>query len=136
MAKMVLLAAYVNLNAVDLSTYGATAELVVEVEDKEVTTFGSLGWKEYLGGLKSGSLKIKFKQDVAVGNLDSLMWPLLGTVIAFEVRLTNGARTTSNPAYTGNVLVKKWAPLSGSVGDVAEVDVEYPTTGAVTRATS
>lgn len=136
MAKMVLLASYLNLNAGDLSTYTSSAELTIDVDDKEVTTYGSAGWKEVLGGLKSGGLKIKFKQDIAVGNLDATMWPLLGTVVTFEVRLSNAARSTSNPGYTGSVLIKKWAPITGSVGDVAEVDVEYPTTGAVARQTS
>jgi hypothetical protein len=32
--------------------------------------------------------------------------------------------------------VKQWNPVSGGVGDLAEVSVTYPTTGAVTRATA
>jgi hypothetical protein len=133
-AKMVLTAAYVNLNSTDLSAYGAKAELAVEVEEKEVTTFASLGWKEVLGGIKSGTLQVSFKQDVAAAAIDSIMWPLLGTVVTFEVRLTQSAVGAGNPKYTGSVLVKSWTPLSGSVGDVAELDVSYPTSGAVTRA--
>jgi hypothetical protein len=136
MAKMVLTAAYVSVSSNDLSSYCSKAELVVDVEDKETTTFGSSGWKEYLGGLKSGTLALTFKQDVAAGLLDAIMWPLLGTVVAFEVRLSSSAVGTSNPKYTGNLLVKGWTPLSGSVGDVAEVGVSYPTSAAVARATS
>jgi Phage tail tube protein len=135
-AKMVLLASYVNLNATDLSSYASKIELTVDVEDKDVTTYGSLGWKEVLGGLKSGSLAITFKQDVAAAALDSIVWALLGTVVTFEVRLVNTARSTSNPAYTGSVLIKAWNPITGSVGDAAEVSVTYPTTGAVARQTS
>jgi hypothetical protein len=136
MAKMVLLASFLSLNANDLSAYTSKIELSIEVEDKDVTTFGSLGWKEVLGGLKGGSLGIMWKQDVAAAALDSIMWPLLGTVVPFEVRLSNAAVGASNPKYTGNVLIKKWAPIGGSVGDTAEVDVEFPTSGAVTRATA
>ena len=47
MAKMVLLASFLNLNAVDLSTYTSMAELTIEVDDKEVTTYSSGGWKEF-----------------------------------------------------------------------------------------
>lgn len=136
MAKMVLLASYVNLNSNDLSTYAAKIELTVDVEDKEVTTYGSAGWKEVLGGLKSGSLALTFKQDVAAAALDSIMWALLGTVVTFEVRLSNSAVGVSNPKYTGSVLIKSWNPISGNVGDAAEVSVTYPTSAAVTRATS
>lgn len=136
MAKMVLLAEYVSINSNDLSTYATKAELSVEVEDKDVTTFASLGWKELLGGLKSGELSLEFKQDVAATKLDSIMWPLLGTVVPFEVRLDQASVGTSNPKYTGNVLINGWNPIEGSVGDEASVSVGYPTSGAVTRATA
>src|SRR5690349_1441549 len=118
MAKMVLTAAYVNINSNDLSAYASKAELVVDVEDKEVTTFASSGWKEYLGGLKSGTLSVSFRQDVAASALDSIIWPLLGTVVTFETRNSSGTVTTSNPKWTGSVLIKQWKPVSGSVGDV------------------
>lgn len=136
MAKMVLLAQFISLNGTDLSTYGVKGELSVEVEEKDVTTYGSLGWKEVLGGLKSGSLGLEFKQDFAATKIDSIMWPLLGTVVPFEVRADQATVGTSNPKYTGNVLVKEWNPVQGSVGDDASVGVSYPTSGAVTRATA
>jgi hypothetical protein len=136
MAKMVLLASYLSLNANVLSANANKIELTTEVEEKDVTTYGSLGWKEVLGGLKSASLGIEFKQDFAATALDSIMWPLLGTVVPFEVRADQGAVSASNPKWTGNVLVKAWNPLTGSVGDDASVSVSYPTSGVVTRATS
>lgn len=134
MAKMVLLASYVSLNATDLSGYTSKIELAVEVDEQDTTTFASLSFKEVLGGLRSGTLGLTFKQDVTTALLDSIMWPLLGTVVTFEVRLSNAIVGVSNPKYTGSVLISKWAPISGSVGDVAEVEVEFPTTGVVTRA--
>lgn len=134
MAKMVLLASFLSLNANDLSNRTHKIELSADVEEKDVTTFASLGWKEVLGGLKAGTLAIGFKQAVAAGQIDSILWPLLGTVVTFEVRLDNAAVGASNPKYTGSVLVKELKPISGSVGDTAEFDVSYPTSGAVVRA--
>ncbi|MEU0102393.1 phage tail tube protein [Streptomyces sp. NPDC006267] len=136
MAKMILLAAYVSLNGTDLSEYTRKAELTTEVEDKDVTTYASLGWKEVLGGLKSGELSLEFLQDVAATEIDSVMWPLLGTVVPFVVRLDSSAVGTSNPEWSGNVLINGWNPIEGSVGDEASVSVGYPTSGAVTRATA
>jgi len=136
MPKMVLLAAYLNLASNDLSEYARKIELAVEVEDKDVTNYASDGWKEVLGGIKSGELGLEFLQDVAATELDSIMWPLLGTVVAFEVRLDNAAASTSNPEYSGSVLIKGWNPIQGSVGDEASVSVSYPTSGAVTRTTA
>jgi hypothetical protein len=136
MAKMVLTASYLSVAANVLSTYATKIELSVEVEEKDVTTYGSAGWKEVLGGIKSGTLALEFKQDAAASALDSIMWPLLGTVVAFEVRLDQAAVGVSNPKYTGSILIKEWNPLQGSVGDDATVGVSFPTSGAVTRATS
>ena len=136
MPKMVLLAAYLTLASNDLSEYARKIELTVDVEEKDVTTYASLGWKEVLGGLKSGELGLEFLQDVAATELDSIMWPLLGTVVAFQARLDNSTTTTSNPMYSGSVLIKGWNPIEGSVGDEASVSVTYPTSGVVTRTTA
>jgi hypothetical protein len=136
MAKMVLKTSYLALNSTDLSAYCSKIELTADVEEKDVTTFGSSGWKEVLGGIASGQLAIGFKQDVAAAALDSILWPLFGTVVTFEVRLTSSAVGTSNPKYTGSVLIKEHKPISGSTGDTAEFDVSFPTSGTVTRATS
>ncbi len=133
MAKQVLTAEFITINATDLSTYCAKAELQVKVEDKDDTNYGSGGWHEHLGGLKQGTLNMEFFNDFAATFLDSIMWPLLGTVVAFEVRAAQGARSTSNPAYTGNLLVEAWNPITGGVGDLATVSVAYSTTGVVTR---
>lgn len=136
MAKMVLLASFVSLSGNDLSSYARKVELSTEVEDKDVTTYASLGWKEVLGGLKSGELGLEFLQDVATTKIDSIMWPLLGTVVPFVVRLDNAAKSVSNPEWTGSVLINGWNPIEGSVGDEASVSVGYPTSGAVVRATA
>lgn len=136
MPKMVLLAAFLSINGNDVSDRTHKVELTVEVEEKDLTTYASLSWKEVLGGLRSASLDVGFKQDVASGELDATMWALLGTVVPFVAKLDNSTTTTNNPAYTGNVLINGWKPISGSVGDVAEVEQSWPTSGVVTRTTS
>ena len=133
MAKMVLLASFLSVNGTDYSSLTSKIELSVEVEEKDVTTFGSLGWKEVLGGIKSSSLAATFKQDIADGSLDETIWGLFGTVVPFAVRLDGGAVSASNPEYQGNVLVSQWSPIAGSVGDVAEVEATWPVSGAIVR---
>jgi hypothetical protein len=133
---MVLLAEYISINSNVLNAFTKKAELTVEVEEKDVTNYASLGWKEVTGGLKSGELGCEFLQDFAATKLDAIMWPLLGTVVPFEVRADQAAVGTSNPKYTGSILINGWNPLTGSVGDEATVSLGFPTSGAVTRATS
>jgi hypothetical protein len=134
--KMVLTAEFLSINSNDLSEYTRKAELAVEVEEKDVTNYKSLGWKEVTGGLKSGELSCEFLQDYAATKLDAIMWPLLGTVVPFVVRADQAAAGTSNPSYSGNILINGWNPITGSVGDEATVSLGFPTSGAVTRATA
>lgn len=136
MAAFVLTDAYIALNGSDRSAYIKQVALNVETAEQDVTDFADAGWTVPISGLKSGSLALTFNQDVAASQIDSIMWPLLGTTVSFEVRATNASVGASNPKYTGNILVTSWNPITGSVGDVAEVSVTYPVSGAVTRATS
>ncbi|MFB7473981.1 hypothetical protein [Kitasatospora sp. NPDC056184] len=136
MPTMVLTGVHLSLAGNVLNEHTKKCEVAVEVEEKDVTTYISNGWKLVIGGLKSGNLGLEFLNDFAATKLDSIMWPLLGTVVPFEVRPTQAAVSTSNPKYTGDVLVKEWQPISGSVGDEASVGVSYPTSGAVIRATA
>ena len=136
MPKMVLLAEYLSINSNVLNTFTKKAELTVEVEEKDITNYASLGWKEVIGGLKSGELGCEFLQDFAATQLDAIMWPLLGTVVPFEVRADQAAVGVSNPKYTGSILINGWNPITGSVGDEATVSMGFPTSGAVARATA
>jgi predicted secreted protein len=100
MAKMVLLASYLNVAGTDLTANTSKIELEIDVNDQDVTTFASGGWKEVLGGLKSAKLAVTFKTDYAAAAVDELIWGLLGTVVTYEVRPSSSARSTSNPGYT------------------------------------
>lgn len=138
MAKMILTSTFLGLNSVDRSQWVARAELAVEAEAKDVTTFASGGFKENLSGLKSGNLAIMFDNDLAVSLLDETMWALFiaGAPVAFEVRAASAARSTSNPGYTGTVIITAWTPISGAPGDVNQFSVTYPTSAAIVRNTA
>lgn len=133
MAKMVLTAQFITINANNLAAFCSQAEVEAEVDDVDVTVFTSLGWRERIGGLREAELSLEFFNDFDAGALDSIMWPLLGTVVPFEARATQAARGASNPGYTGSVLVRTWTPLQGSVGDAATASVAFPTSGQVQR---
>lgn len=136
MAAFAMTDCYVALNGTDRSSYIKSVTLNIEAAELDSTDFADAGWTVPIAGLKSGSLALTFNQDVASSAIDSIMWALLATTVSFEVRATNASVGTSNPKYTGNILVNAWNPLDGSVGDLAEVSVTYPLSGAVSRATS
>jgi hypothetical protein len=136
MAKKVLLDAVLSIGGNDLTQWCAKVEVVDEYEEKDVTTYASGGAKEVLGGLESGNVGISFKNSHTAGELDEIMWALRRTVPAFTVRADAAAVSTSNPQYSGNILINQWSPIAGSVGDVNEFDVTFPLSGTLVRATS
>jgi hypothetical protein len=134
MPLMVLSTSVLTINANALAQWCSKMEVTAEVEEKDVTVFTSLGWKEVLGGLKSGSLGLGLKNDFAASALDSIMWPLFGTVVPWTGKATSAAVSVTNPLYSGGCLIKNWTPITGSPGDVNEASYTYPTSGAIVRA--
>lgn len=135
MAVLVLTSTYLSLNSSDLSAYAKKIELAVDAEQLDATDFASGGWKESVGGLKSGTISFDANDDVAASAIDSIMWPLLGTVVAFEVRMTSAVVGTSNPKWTGSVLITGHS-VGGDAGALAQKSYSLPTSGTVTRATA
>lgn len=136
MAKIVLLDAQLSIANNDLTDYTSKIELSDEFEVKGTTNFGSGGAEENLGGLEKFELAVTFKQDYADNALDEIMWDLRRSNVTFTCRAKETAVNASNPQYSGTVVISKWVPLAGNVGDVAEADVTFPGSGPLARATS
>ena len=134
MAVMALTAEYLSINAVAMSDHVKSAALAVDVDQLDSTAMGP-GWKAAIGGLKAGTLTVTFNDDTATSQVDALLWPLLGTVVAFELRLSDAAVGAGNPKYTGSILISQHN-LGGAVGELAAKNLTFQTSGAVTRATS
>jgi hypothetical protein len=136
MTKIVLLDAQLSIDNNDLTDWTSKIELSDEFEAKKTTTFGSGGAEENEGGLESFEAAIQFKQDYDAAGLDEIMWALRRQVVTFAARAMEEAVSASNPQYSGSILINKWVPIAGNVGDVGEVDVTYPGSGPLARATS
>lgn len=137
MGKYVVTGTKVTFNGTDLSSSCARAELVINAAEVDVTDFGSSGWTEVIGGLKSGSVSLDFHSDFGVGGVSNTFKDLLGTVGTVVLIAANGtAASSTTPAYTATVLVNSFTPVSGAVGDLATYSVTFPTTGAVSYATA
>lgn len=135
MATFSFLDAKLLINAVDMSAMARKCTVKTSAAELDNTAFGAT-YHSRLGGLKDGSLDLEFNQDFAAAQVDATLFPLLGTVVTFEVRATSAARSATNPGYTGSVLIKEYTPLAGAVGDLAVNGVSWPTSGAVLRQTS
>ncbi len=137
MAKFIATGTKVTFNSTDLSSSCARAELVINAAEVSTTDFGSSGWTEVIGGLKSGQVSLDFHSDFGVGAVSTLFQPLVGTIGTVVLIAANGtAASATTPAYTATVLVNSFTPVSGAVGDLSTFSVTFPTTGAVSYATA
>jgi len=135
MAVFALTAEHLTLNSVDYTDHIKSAVLTVDAAQLDTTDMASGGWVELIGGLKSGTLAVTWMDDVADNDVDEELFALLGTVVTFVVRPVSSAVSTSNPNYTGSVLVNGYT-IGGSVGELAVKSLTFPTSGAVSRATA
>lgn len=133
---IVLLDAQLSIANNDVTNWCKKIELSDEFEAKKTTNFGSGGAEENKGGLESFEAAITFNQDYDAAALDSIMWALRRSVVTFAARADADAVSASNPQYSGKLLISKWVPIAGNVGDVGEVDVTYPGSGPLARATT
>lgn len=137
MAKYVVTGNKVTLNGTDYSGSIARAELVINAAEVTTTDFGSAGWTEVIGGLKSGTVSLDFHSDFGVGAVSTALQPLLGTLGTVVIIAGNGtAASASTPAYTATVLINSFTPVSGAVGDLSTFSVSFPTSGAIAYATA
>lgn len=137
MARIVLTDAYIKLNNVDLSDHIASVEIAQSFDSIETTAFGDSG-RTRTGGLEDSSLTLSFHQDFAAASVDATIAPLVGGTASFEVRAVGTATAVSstNPKWTGTVLITEWNPLSGAIGELSTADVTWPVSGQVTRGTA
>lgn len=138
MAKQVIKAGYVTLGGTDYSAQLDNAALNIEIETGDSTNFAGSGWKEFLPGLKSFGLELNFKKDADLSGLDAAIQTAIdgaGT-LAFAIRLSSGAISTSNPEYTGTVVITSWMQGPGQLGQIFGGSVTWQGTGAITRDTT
>lgn len=135
MATFAFTDASVVINSVDLSDHVRQVKITAEADDLENTAMGAT-YKSRLGGLKDWSVDIEFNQDFASAKVDATVFPLLGSTTTITIIPVNTTVGATNPSYSGSVLVKEYAPLDGSVGDLATTSFTWPGAGTLTRATS
>ena len=137
MAKFIATGTKVSLNGSDISSSCARAELVINAAEVTTTDFGSAGWTEVIGGLKSGQVSLDFHSDFGSGAVSALFQDLVGTIGTVVLIAANGtAASATTPSYTAEVLVNSFTPIAGAVGDLSTFSVTFPTTGEVSYATA
>lgn len=132
---MILKDAFVSINAVDLSDHVRSVNMDLGVEPQDDTAMGD-NTRSAEAGLKIYSLTVEFYQDFATGEIDATLFPLLGaapfTVIVRAVKAV--AVGPTNPNYTGSMILTKYPPVTGTVGDEHLLSCEFAAAGDIARA--
>lgn len=128
--------AKVIINSVDLSDHVRQVTINYSAEMLEKTAMGDNG-KTRVAGLLDFSVDVEFNQDFASGKVDATLFPLVGAA-AFPIAInpTNAAASTTNPTFSGNVLLETYPPLGGNVGALLTTTAKFVGDGVLARATS
>ncbi len=135
MAKLVLTNPRVTLDGFDVSDHCTSVSFGTVYDLVEVTQMGDIA-KKMVAGLEENTLSLELQQDFGAAQLESVIYPNRGLLVNCTVRPVNAAISATNPQYSFRVLISEWTPLSGSVGSLATVTVNWPIYGEITKAIS
>jgi len=137
LAKFVATDFAISINSTPLSGNIAAATINTTAAEVEITSFGSAGHVQRIGGLKDASISLDFHQDYAAGAVHSIVQPLLGSYATVSIVPTSGSVSAQNPRVTAVVLCTEYNPIEASIGDLATFSVTWPLgTGVVSYATA
>jgi hypothetical protein len=134
---MILKDAFVSINSVDLSDHVRSVNMDLGVEPQDDTAMGD-DTRSAEAGLLIYSATVEFYQDFAAGKVDATLFPLLGAAgFPVIVRAVNtGGVGPTNPNYVGNMILTKYPPVTGTVGDEHLLTCEFAAAGDISRATA
>jgi len=135
MAELVLKNAFVSVDGNDISANVKSVNISYSAEALEKTAMGD-NTRNKIGGLLDWSLSVELNEDYAAAAIDSIMFPLVGTVVPVIIRPDAGVVSTSNPQYAGSGLVVSYPPLGGAVGELATASVDIQAGGDLARTTA
>lgn len=131
---VVLTDAYVYLNgSFDASPYLKEVRLPYSADALEDTAMGD-DTHSSTGGLKAWSVTLQAFNSHVAAELDSFLFPLVGTKIAVLIRPKSDAKGADNPEFTGTALLEGYEPLSGAVGALAMTPITLRAASTLARA--
>ncbi|NNF68434.1 MAG: hypothetical protein HKN01_01570 [Acidimicrobiia bacterium] len=124
MAIHVVTGGFLSVGAADLSAYVQSVTFDEESDEVESTVWGQTQ-RSFVVGLSTASMRVTFAQDYDASALYQTIAPFYKTSQAFVLRPFNGAASTSNPEWAGNVLVSQLTHLDASQGDLNTQNVQW-----------
>ena len=134
MAVQVLTNASISIAGSDVSARSNSVTLNYEIDSVEVTAFG--GNHQFTGGLQNNSVEITLQQDFAATQVETVVYPLVGTTTTLIIIPVNTTVSSTNPRYTiSNAYLAAHTPVAGAVGELAMTTLTF-TGGTLVKTTS
>jgi hypothetical protein len=129
-----------KVNSVDLSSYVQSFVLNRQLDQIEITAMGDTAHK-FATGLAADTITVTFlNNDSATGSgsVRATLQAAFGTTVSFSaIQDTSGAVSTTNPLYTGTILVDNMSDINApSPADIATFDVTFTCNSKTGVATS
>lgn len=132
----VLTNAYISFGTagvIDSDSNNVTLNYGAEVKD--ATTFGQTT-RINQGGLKTWDASVTLFNNYASGQIDSKLFPLVGTTATLTIRASATGVGASNPNFTGTALFDSYQIVGTNVGELPAVSITFKSAGTLSRATS
>ena len=125
---------------VDLSAYVQSFVLNRVVDQIEVTAMGDTSHK-FATGLAADTITVTFLNNDAAsgaGSVRATLQAAFGSTVAFSaIQDTSGAVSTTNPIYTGTILVDNLTDINApSPADIATFDITFTCNSKTAPATT
>ena len=113
---------------IDFSDHVTAFTLNRSADQIEVTAMGSDA-HQFVTGLSADTLTISLLNDNAAsgaGSVRATLQAAYGTTVAFKaIQDTSAAVSTTNPLYTGTILIDNLTDINGAVADEGMLDLTY-----------
>jgi len=125
---------------VDLSSYVQSFVLNRVLDSIEISAMGDTAHK-YTTGLAADTITVTFlNNDIAsgAGSVRATLQAAFGTTVAFSaLQDTSAAVSSTNPLYTGTILVNDLTDINApSPADIATIDITFTCNSKTTVATT
>ena len=128
--------ASVTVNSVDLSDHvkEVTVDTGADAHDDSAMADTT---HSHIGGLLTASMTILFEQDYAASKVDATISGVgVGNTTTITVLPTSSAVSSTNPSWSGTMLLTGYKPVGGAVGDLHLTQTTWVSAGTLARATS
>ncbi len=128
MAVLVFTDGFISVAGTNLSNRCTKLEVDDGYDEVTVTAMSNTASNVAIG-LAKQSIKATFLQDFGASSTHVTLQAAKGTSVAIVVRPTSAVKGTTNPEWTGTLLLPTYNPIGAQVGDKYEVSVEFKTIG-------